>query len=91
MTKVDAITLKIGKMRQVLGDALLFAFDILSKDTPLEGAEIIIENVPVRGHCKACNQDFVMDDWVNICPECHGMSIDIISGKELQVVEIAGT
>ena len=48
MTKVDAITLKIGKMRQILGDALLFAFDILGKDTPLEGAKIIIEKIPVK-------------------------------------------
>lgn len=91
ITKVEAITLKIGAMRQVARDALLFAFDILSKDTPLEGAELIIERIPVKGHCKACNQDFVMEDWINICPQCDGMDIGIISGKELQIVGFEGS
>ncbi len=43
MQKISKINLKIGKYSGVLADALLFAFDVLSKDTISEGAHISIE------------------------------------------------
>jgi len=41
--KVQQINLKIGEFAGVLPDALIFAFDMLSKDTIFEGARIEIE------------------------------------------------
>jgi len=41
--KISKINLKIGKYSGVFTDALLFAFDVLSKDTISEGARINIE------------------------------------------------
>ena len=85
ITRVEAIKLKIGEMRQVIPDTLLFGFQVLSKGTPLEGAELIVENVPTKGHCKICDQDFAMEDWFSNCPECGKAEYDIISGRELRV------
>jgi hydrogenase nickel incorporation protein HypA/HybF len=91
ITKVETITLKIGKMRQVVPDALLFGFHILSKDTPLEGANLIIEDVPTKGCCKVCGQDFAIENWLSNCPGCGKANYDIISGKELEIVEFEGS
>ena len=41
LTKVDTITLRIGKITQVMPDALLFGFECLSKDTSLDGTRLI--------------------------------------------------
>ena len=91
VARVESITLRIGEMQQVVPDTLLFAFDILSKDTPLEGAEVIIEDVPIRGHCRICGQDFAVEDWIARCPECEKMDVEIISGRELDIVEFTGS
>ena len=90
ITKIESITLRIGEMRQVIPDTLIFAFEILSKDTPLEGAKLIVENVPTRGRCKKCGHDFAVDDWFRTCSKCGGGDIEIISGKELEIVEFEG-
>ena len=91
ITKVESITLRIGEMRQVIPDTLLFAFEVLSKDTPLEGAKLIIENIPTRGRCKKCGQEFVVENWIRTCSECGGTDIEIISGREMEIVEFEGS
>ena len=91
ITKVESIKLVIGEMQQVVPDTLLFAFDVLSKDTPLEGAKLIIESLPIRGCCKSCLQDFIMEDWGGKCISCGEKDIEIISGKELDIVGLEGS
>ena len=90
ITKVESISLKIGEMRQVIPEALHFGFECLSKDTPLEGAELIIEITTIKGHCYRCNHEFIMKNWLDSCPNCGENSIAIISGKELEIVEFEG-
>jgi len=90
ITKVDTITLRIGGMSNVMPDALSFGFDLLSKGTPLEEAKLIIENVQTRGLCKSCGHEFIMTDLLDPCPVCEGIAVEIISGKELEIVEFEG-
>ena len=90
ITSVETIKLRIGEMRQVVPDVLLFGFQVLSKGTPLEGAELIVENVSMRGHCRLCDQDFAMEDLFSNCPRCGKAEYDIISGRELEIVEFEG-
>ncbi len=91
VTKVETITLRIGEMRHIVSDTLVFGFDVLSKDTPLEGAKLIIESVPMRGRCKTCGQDFIIEDWFSNCSKCDGTNTEIISGKELEIVAFEGS
>lgn len=90
MTKVDTIKLRIGEMSHVMSDALTFSFGISSKGTPLDGAKLIIETVPTKGRCKGCGTEFTVKNTFDICPECDGISYEIISGKELEIVEFDG-
>ncbi|HGE73112.1 TPA: hydrogenase maturation nickel metallochaperone HypA [Candidatus Poribacteria bacterium] len=90
ITKVSSISLKIGKMLQVMEETLRFGFEIMSQNTPLEGAEIIIENTPVIGRCKNCGNEFQIDDWFDSCPNCHQMCVEIISGKEMEIISFEG-
>ena len=90
-TKIESISLKIGEMRNVVSDALLFGFECLSKDTPIEGAEIKIENIPIIGRCSKCNNEHAMDNWLQQCSQCNSNNIKIISGKELEIVEFEGS
>lgn len=89
--KVERISLRIGEMRQVVPEALHFGFECVSKNTPVEGAELIIENVPIKGHCFHCNNEFLLKNWLQSCPSCKNNSIEIISGKELEIKEFEGS
>lgn len=91
LTKVESISLRIGEMRQVVPDALYFGFECLSKNTPLEGAEVKIENIPIKGRCKNCYHEFILENWLDSCQNCGQNHVEIISGKELEIVEFEGT
>lgn len=91
LTKIESISLRIGEMRQVVPDALHFGFECLSKDTPLEGAKLNIENIPIKGCCNQCNHEFILENWLESCPNCHSNEIEIISGKELEIAEFEGS
>ena len=89
--KVESISLRIGKMRQIVPEALQFGFECVSKNTPLEGAELIVENVPIKGHCFNCNHEFILKNWLENCPNCQESKVEIISGKELEIKEFEGS
>lgn len=90
ITKIDSIKIRIGNMSQVMPDALIFGFEFLSKGTQFENAKIIIERVPTKGRCRNCGCEFVIEDIMDNCPECGEIYIDIISGKELEILEFEG-
>ncbi|MBC8185808.1 hydrogenase maturation nickel metallochaperone HypA [candidate division KSB1 bacterium] len=89
--KVESISLRIGEMRQVVPEALHFGFECVSQNTPVEGAELIIENVPIKGHCFHCNNEFILKNWLENCPSCKNNCVEIISGKELEIKEFEGS
>ena len=90
ITKVSIIRLKIGEMSHIVPEALIFGFNTISKDTQLDGAVLVIENIPTKGKCGDCQTEFVMTDFLDICPNCGGTKIEIISGKELEIAEFEG-
>lgn len=86
--KVETINLKVGKLAAVVEDSLQFCFEILSKDTMLEGAKLVIEHVPVKVRCKDCNNVWEVDGAVFSCPSCKVGAVEVISGRELEIVSI---
>jgi len=91
LTKVESISLRIGAMRQVVPEALCFGFECLSKNTPLEGAKVLIETIPIKGRCRQCHDEFILENWLESCKNCGQNHIEIISGKELEVAEFEGS
>ncbi|MBD3289873.1 hydrogenase maturation nickel metallochaperone HypA [candidate division KSB1 bacterium] len=91
MKTVDKISLRIGEMRQVVPEALHFGFDCLSANTPLEGAELFIESVPIKGRCKACESEFRLGTLYQECEKCNSTEVEIVSGKELEIAEFEGS
>ena len=48
------VTLRVGQLRQVIPDSLAFYFEIVSRDTLVEGARLEQVVVPVRMRCEDC-------------------------------------
>jgi hydrogenase nickel incorporation protein HypA/HybF len=86
--RVEQIHLRIGELRQVVPDALLFAFDILKQDTPLSEACLQWETVPAQVRCKACGTDYHPKDVFWECPSCGAVGAEVVAGEEMEIVAI---
>jgi len=82
---VQTIAVRIGALSSVDPGALRFGFDSLISDTPLAQTKLEIEFVPAGGKCRACGQDFAVQDFVFACPRCDSGQIDMTRGDELDI------
>jgi len=81
--RVTRVTLKIGKMRQVIPDVMRFSFSVASEGTPLEGAELEVVELPLSFICRGCG--FAWDEEVFSCPRCGSSDPEITHGMELDI------
>ena len=49
--KVTVVDVRIGRLRQVVPDSLAFYFEIVARDTDVEGADLRIEHVGSQLRC----------------------------------------
>ena len=89
--QVEKVNVKIGKLSAVVPASLRFCFQIVTQDTPLSNASLIIEEIPIVIKCSDCNIEWTIDEPVFSCQKCGGGSVDIVSGRELDIssIEIA--
>jgi hydrogenase nickel incorporation protein HypA/HybF len=86
--QVRLVKLRIGRMAGIVPDSLDFCFGAIVRDTPLREARIDFEEVDVRSRCSSCGGEFSVEGALFVCPACGGTEVRMISGMELQVVEI---
>lgn len=87
--KVQSVKVRVGAASGVMPDALRFAFDASTPGTFADGAELIVEEVPLGGACGACGEEFKAEGaYVLSCPACGSPDISVNSGGELHIVEI---
>ena len=90
LARVTRVKLRIGEMRQVVPDALRFAFEVTGKDTVAEGADIVITDVPTKAHCNECGADFSVEEFCFVCSACGSSRIIVTEGKELYIDSLEG-
>jgi hydrogenase nickel incorporation protein HypA/HybF len=83
--RVERVELKIGHLRQVVPSALEFAFELLACGTCVEGAELVIQEIPPTGRCRACGAESTMRDLPLRCSGCGGLDLELLAGEELTV------
>lgn len=86
--KVERINLKIGKLSAVVADSLRFCFEAASQDTIFSGVELNIEAVPVVIKCNDCQSETEIDEPLFACGQCGSSSIEMLSGRELDISSI---
>lgn len=88
-TRVECVRLKIGAASGIVADSLAFCFEMLTNEIPiLVGAQLSIETLPHRARCPHCDKEFAIENYIAQCPTCHEWSTDIISGTELQIMDM---
>ena len=82
---VSRVEVHVGHLRQVVPSALSFAFELVTQGTALEGAELVLEEVPAAGRCRACGEKSRLDGFPLCCRACGGHDVEIVAGEELCV------
>lgn len=95
---VAVVRVRVGRLRQVVPEYLGFYFEVASKETICEGAELEWERVDSRLACSECGAEWDpappparSGDELIVrfrCPECESADHRVVSGDELAVESI---
>lgn len=84
----STVRVRIGELAGVVPDSLAFCFEAITKGTRLENARLQLIPVAATAKCGSCGSVNQIIDAVFVCTECGGTGLTLLSGRELQVVEI---
>ena len=82
---VTVVSLRVGRLRQVVPGSLLFYFEIVARDTVCEGARLELTEIDVRLSCSACGRGWEPLIPAFRCPDCASAEVSVIAGEELEV------
>jgi len=95
--EVEEVVIVIGDLTNLGDDQMSFAFEVMTKDTILSGAKLIIDHEPVRLLCKECGYDGAAEILRNegydhsipvlSCPKCKG-PVTVTEGMSCRIRSI---
>jgi hydrogenase nickel incorporation protein HypA/HybF len=85
---VAKVEVRVGRLRQVVPDALAFGFELTAQGTVVEGAELAIEEVAVRVACRACAAETEVDAFPFACGTCGSLDVEVTSGEEFELMAL---
>jgi hydrogenase nickel incorporation protein HypA/HybF len=85
---VRQVTVRIGHLRQVVPDALLFGWEVLTESTDLKGCELVIEQIPATVECRECRAVTTLDMPILACATCESFEVTLLSGEEFLIVSM---
>ena len=88
LADVRVVKVRLGVLSGVAADSLDFCFMAILADTPLSAAKLKFEHVPFIVHCPRCVKSFTNEVGMVVCPDCGNTATRVLSGRELQVMEI---
>lgn len=88
--RVIALHVRIGPLSGVVADALAFSFALVAEDSPIAGAELVIEESPIVAHCAHCNAERTIASVQSLhCPICFTPATNIVGGREMELIGLA--
>lgn len=92
-SRVVRVWIEAGEMRNLEPSWVQRYFDHCTEGTSAEGAQIIMERIPIVFRCEACGSDFGFDlhehhDGRIVCPSCGCGEYDLVSGRELAITDM---
>jgi hydrogenase nickel incorporation protein HypA/HybF len=84
-----SVTLRVGALSGVVAPALQTAFRAAAAGSPVDGARLVIEEVPAAVFCDVCNEERELESVQSRrCPVCQTPANEIIRGADLELAAI---
>ena len=85
---VNKVCLEIGALSCVEPEALKFGFDVVMKNTIVEGASLEIVTMPGLAICEQCHHEMEIYTLHTPCSACQSFSLNVISGMEMRIRDL---
>lgn len=79
------IRVRIGYLRQVVPDSLMFSWEMVTAGTDLEGCILDIDHVPAVVACTACSARTTLEFPVLACDSCASTDVELVTGDEFDL------
>lgn len=86
--KVKTVCLEIGALTTVEPAALRFGFDVVTKNSIADGANLEIIRVPAQAWCLQCLKNVAVQQRFDACPDCGGHQLQVNAGESLRIKEL---
>ncbi|MFA5121985.1 hydrogenase maturation nickel metallochaperone HypA [Zavarzinia sp.] len=86
--KVTKVRLEIGRFAGVEVEALRFGFDVVTRGSLCDGAELIVLPVPGSAWCFDCSETVPLEDRLDPCPVCGGIRLQPTGGTEMRIKDL---
>ena len=86
--EVEQVEVTIGELQQVVGEALLMAWDAVTEGTPMHGARLVTTETDAEARCRQCGETFApaIDDY--LCPACGVANVEILAGNDIVLAAV---
>lgn len=85
---VKKVWLEIGELAGVELDAMLFSFEVVTRNSLADGAKLNIINVPGSAWCMQCSDNVPVKQRFDACPECGSYQLQVTGGDEMRIKEL---
>ncbi|MBL3596109.1 hydrogenase maturation nickel metallochaperone HypA [Rhodovulum sulfidophilum] len=85
---VRVLRLEIGRFAGVEKPALEFAFDVVMRGSPAEGARLEMIDLPGRAMCYDCAEEVEIENRLDPCPRCGGGKLMPVAGDEMRIKDM---
>ena len=84
-TEVTELELEIGIFAGIEYESLEFALKVVSNNSILTNASIVVIKPKGKANCFECGLTFELDNLFDPCPACNSYKYNITEGKKLRV------
>ena len=85
---VQTVRLRIGELRQIVPDTLMYCWTIVTEGSDLESAKLEIERVPAAIKCASCSAVHTLTTPILACETCKGQDVEIVAGEEFLITSL---
>lgn len=86
--EVRAVHIRIGAMRQIVPDTLVYCWSLVTEQSDLQGAELLVERVPAKIRCTGCGNEQVLESLAFVCGACADSAVDLVEGDEFLITSL---
>lgn len=87
--RVEALHLRLGPLSGLVKEALLFSFDVAAQGTPIAGARLLIQDMPLIVMCPTCAEQRELESAQHRrCPVCGTPTPEVLGGSELELLAL---
>lgn len=86
--RVKTLRLEIGALACVEKGAMEFAFDIVMRGSPAEGATLQFIDLPAKAKCFDCTSEVEVETRLDHCPKCNSAKLLPLGGDEMRIKDM---